>query len=312
VTDTSPSKILNLGLIGAGAWGRNYIKTIAGLDGVALTRLASRKPESAGLVSAECVISGDWHDLIAAGDLDGVIIATPPTIHAEMTLAAIDAGIPVLVEKPMTLSLAEAETVVGAALAKNAIVMVNHIHLYSAAWEVLKREAKEHGPLQAISTVAGNWGPFRQETQMLWDWGTHDVAMCLDLVGRRPETAIARRIETRDVDNGIGEALGLVLGFGDITAKIAISNLITEQNRLFTASLKGGELIYDDTLDDKLHLKIAARDPGKTLALGESKPLERALQAFSAAIQAGEADIKDAELGRDVVAVLEQLQMHIA
>ena len=311
MTDTSPSKILNLGLIGAGTWGRNFIKTIAWLDGIALTRLASRNPESVGLVSAECVISGDWHDLIAAGDLDGVIIATPPTIHAEMTLAAIDAGLPVLVEKPMTLSLADAETVVEAAKAKNTIVLVDHTHLYSAAWEALKNDAKA-GPLITISTIAGKWGPFRQDTPMLWDWGTHDVAMCLDLVGRRPETAIARRIETRDVDNGIGEALGLVLGFGDITAKIAISNLISEQNRLFTASLKGGELIYDDTLDDKLHLKISALDPGKTLALGESKPLERALQAFSAAIQAGEADIKDAELGRDVVAVLEQLQMHIA
>ena len=46
MTDTSPSKILNFGLIGAGAWGRNYIKTIDGLDGMALTRLASRNPEN--------------------------------------------------------------------------------------------------------------------------------------------------------------------------------------------------------------------------------------------------------------------------
>lgn len=311
MTDTSPSKILNLGLIGAGAWGRNYIKTIDGLAGTRLTCLASRNTENPALVGPDCVISEDWHEMIAGGDLDGVIIATPPALHTEMTLAVIDAGIPVLVEKPMTLSLADAETVVEAAKAKNAIVLVDHTHLYSAAWEALKNDAKA-GPLISISTVAGKWGPFRQDTPMLWDRGSHDIAMCLDLVGHLPERVMARRIEIRDVENGTGESLGLVLGFGHITAKIAISNLISEQNRLFTASLKGGELIYDDTLDDKLHLKIAARDPGKTLALGESKPLERALQAFSAAIQAGEADIKDAELGRDVVAVLEQLQMHIA
>jgi predicted dehydrogenase len=311
VTDTSPSKILNLGLIGAGTWGRNFIKTIAGLDGIALTRLASRNPESSSLVEPDCVISADWRDLIAAQDLDGVIIATPPALHAEMTLAAIDAGIPVLVEKPMTLSLAEAESVVKAASAKNAIVLVDHVHLYSAAWEALKNDAKA-GPLITISTIAGNWGPFRQGTPMLWDWGCHDIAMCLDLVGHQPERVMARRIEARDVDGGTGEALGLVLGFGHITAKIAISNLISEKKRLFTAFLNDRELVYDDTLDDKLQLKIAPKNQVKTVALTEGRPLERALQAFSAAIQTGEADFKDAELGRDVVAVLEQLQMHIA
>ncbi|MDA1089161.1 MAG: Gfo/Idh/MocA family oxidoreductase [Proteobacteria bacterium] len=312
MTDAVPSKILNLGLIGAGVWGRNFIKTIAGLDGARLTRLASRNPESAALVPPDCVISDDWRDLMAAQDLDGVIIATPPALHAEMTLAAIDAGLAVLVEKPMTLSLAEAEAVVSAARAKNAIVLVDHIHLYSAAWEVLKKEARVHGPLQAISAVAGNWGPFRPDTPMLWDWGSHVIAMAMDLVGRRPETAVARSIEIRDVENGKGEALALELGFGDITAKIVISTLYAEKNWLFTASLKGGELVYDDTLDDKLRLKITPQDPGKPVALADGRPLERAVQAFSAAIHRGQADFKDAVLGHDVVGVLEQLQKHLA
>ena len=103
-----------------------------------------------------------------------------------------------------------------------------------------------------------------------------------------------------------------MLGFGDITAKIAISNLIAEKKRIFTAFLNDRELIYDDTLDDKLQLKIAPKNQVKTVALTEGRPLERALQAFSAAIQTGEADFKDAELGRDVVAVLERLPMHVA
>ncbi len=312
MSDTSPSKILSLGLIGAGAWGRNYINTIAGLDGMALTRLASRNPESPALVGPDCVISEDWRDLIAAQDLDGVIIATPPARHADMTLAAIEAGLAVLVEKPMTLSLAEAETVLKTADEKSAVVLVNHIHLYSAAWETLKHEALDLGPLKAVSAVAGNWGPFRPDTPMLWDWGCHDVAMCLDLVGRSPETAMARRMESGEVEDGKGEALALELGFGDVTAKIAISNLNTEKTRLFTAALKGGELVYDDTIDDKLRLKINPQDPGKTLDLGEGRPLERAVRAFAAAIGHGDADFKDAILGRDVVGVLEQLQKHLA
>ncbi|MDA0307068.1 MAG: Gfo/Idh/MocA family oxidoreductase, partial [Proteobacteria bacterium] len=237
--------IIRLGLIGAGPWGQNYIKTITGsggLGGVTLSRLASRNPQSAGLVDGDCRVSEDWRDLLDAGDLDGVIIATPPQHHAKMTLAAIDAGIAVLVEKPMTFSTTEAEAVLNAATAKNAIVRVNHIHLYSAAWQALKREAASLGPLTAISTVAGGPGPNRADVPVLWDWGSHDVAMCIDLTGRRPDTVKADIVES-------GKALALELNFGPVTARIAISNKAPEKQRLLTAVYAGGELIYDDRLE---------------------------------------------------------------
>ena len=307
---------LNLGLIGAGPWGRNYINTIAGLDGVRLSRLASRNPESPALAGSGCRISEDWREMIAAKDLDGVIVATPATIHAEITLAALDHGLPVLVEKPMTLSAPEAEAVLSRASAKDAIVRVNHIHLYSAAWEALKREARTLGPLSAISTVAGKWGPFNLETPVLWEWGSHDVAMCLDLAGRPPKKTAARVIERRPVEQGSvrgegeseGVSLALELDFGGVIAKIAVSNLYEDANRLFTASFEGGELVYDDTTPEKLRLKATPRDPGGTFKLGPGTPLERAVLGFCAAVRKGIPDYEDAALGRDVVKVLEQLQ----
>ena len=314
---------LNLGLIGAGPWGRNYINTIAGLDGVRLSRLASRNPESPALAGSGCRISEDWREMIAAKDLDGVIVATPATIHAEITLAALDHGLPVLVEKPMTLSAPEAEAVLSRARAKDAIVRVNHIHLYSAAWEVLKREARTLGPLSAISTVAGKWGPFNLETPVLWEWGSHDVAMCLDLVGRPPGKTAARVIERRrieqgpDQDEGGGESegegmtLALELDFGGVTAKITVSDLYEDANRLFTASFEGGELVYDDTAPEKLRLKTTPRDPGSSFKLGPGTPLERAVLDFCAAVRKGRPDYDDAALGRDVVQTLEQLDKQI-
>ena len=75
---TSSSKNLNLGLIGAGPWGHNYIRTIDGLDGITLACLASRNPESARLVGPGCKIHQDWREMIKTNDLNGVIIATPP------------------------------------------------------------------------------------------------------------------------------------------------------------------------------------------------------------------------------------------
>lgn len=126
------SENLNLGLIGVGPWGHNYIKTIKGLKGITLSRLANRNPESARLVSPGFEISNDWRVLIKAGDLDGVIVAIPPALHVEMTLAAVDR-----------------------ARSKGAIVLVDHIHWYSAAWEALKREVIRRGPIRTITAKGG-------------------------------------------------------------------------------------------------------------------------------------------------------------
>jgi len=300
---------LRLGLIGAGPWGRNYIRAIAGMDGVTLARLASRNPGSPALVDSRCRIDEDWRHLVSAGDLDGLIVATPPHTHAEITLAAVGADLPVLVEKPMTASAADAEAVVARAHARDAVVRVNHIHLYSAAWEALIREAGKLGPLRAVSTVAGRWGPFRPETPVLWDWAPHDVAMCMALMGACPDTARAHEIEARDTSDGPGLALALELDFGGVRAKIAISNMHREKQRLLIATYEGGELTYDDTRvgDDKLRLKTSPRDPGGTFLLSGGTPLERAVASFADAVRDGAPDWADAELGLGVVRVLEDL-----
>ena len=309
---------IRLGLIGAGPWGRNYIDTIRALDGVALTRLASRNPESAALAGPDCEITADWREMLAAGDLDGVIIATPPALHADMTLTAIDRGVAVLVEKPMTLNLAEAETILERAQTRDAIVRVDHVHLYSAAWEALKREAEGLGPLRAIIAEAGSRGPAHSRTPVLWDWGSHDVAMCIDLLGRLPEKALARRLETRGPEEGKGETLALSLDFGGVTASITIGDILTEKKRLFTATFEEGELVYDDLKDIKLRRRDAPwqADPvndggGDSVPLAAGRPLDRAVLAFASAISQGAPDSEDVSLGTDVVRVLSRMEAHI-
>jgi len=310
---SAASKNIHLGLIGAGPWGRNYIRTINALEGVTLARLTSGNPESRDLVASECEINPDWRDVINAQDIDGVIIATPPATHAEMMLAAINIGLPVLVEKPMTLSLADAEAVLAAIQEQDSIVLVDHIHLFSSAWQALKREAKALGPLRDISAVAGDWGPFRPDTPMLWDRGCHDIAMCLDLLGQTPDRTETTIIEDRKMGNkpgnDRGQTLALELGFGDLTARITISNLHPQKERLFIASYQNGELVYDDTADEKLRLKTAPTDFGTAPKLSPDTPLRRAILAFTDAITAGVAVSSDAALGADVVRVLEKLEI---
>lgn len=296
--------MIRLGLIGAGRWGRNYIKTIAALDSVRLVRLGSRNPASRGLVGPECEISADWRRCIGAGDLDGVIIATPPSLHAEMTIAAVIAGIPVLVEKPLTLGLSEATALRNEVRARNGLVMVDHTHLFHPAYEELKLQAPRLGKIRAIEAEAGSRGPYRVDVPVLWDWGPHDVAMCLDLLQRSPRDVRALREAREWIDGVQAETIRLELAFGKGPhARIRLSNVI-DKTRRFAVRCDAGILIYDDLAPDKLVLE----KDGKVTPIKVSPdlPLSRAVSAFTAAISAGQDRTGSLDLAVEVVAVLER------
>jgi len=206
---------LRLGLVGAGRWGRNYIRTIAELEDVVLARLASRAPDAAALAGDGCAVAADWSELITAGDLDGVIVATPPATHADIVRAAIEADLPTLVEKPLTTSWADAEALLALEEDRGVPVIVDHTYLFHPGFRAMKQEARSLGGLQSLRTAGGNWGPFRDDVDVLWDWGPHDVALCLDLVGDRPANVEAWSKDRQSTPEGPGEVIALRLTFDD-------------------------------------------------------------------------------------------------
>ncbi|MBI2753712.1 MAG: Gfo/Idh/MocA family oxidoreductase [Betaproteobacteria bacterium] len=287
---------LRLGLVGAGPWGRNYIRTIAGLAELKLARVASRNPRTPALVPRDCVVSADWREVVRAADLDGVIVAAPPSAHAEITLAAIEAGRPVLVEKPLALGVASAERIVAAAAARPLLVMVDHVHLFHPAFQALKRAVAAHGPVRAIHARAGDRGPYRPDVPMLWDWGPHDVAMCIDLLGAQPEAVDAERLERRPAAGGMAEYLRMSLRFtGGAAAEIRLSTL-HERHRSFDVQLDSQILQYDGSPPE------APRD----------LPLTRAVLDFAAAIAGGSASLASVELGAAVVRTLARCEARLA
>ncbi len=299
---------LRLGLIGAGRWGRVYIRTIERLDGFSLVRLASSNPESQALVHKDCHISEDWQDITAADDLDGVIIAAPPAFHAEMTLAAIATSNPVLVEKPLTLDFAEAEALLHSAEQQRAIVHVDHTHLYHPAFRALKTVGKALGPVQAIDGLAGGWGPFRKDSSILWDRGSHDVAMCIDILGQEPDSASARINEIQFTEDGLGEAISASLTFASgAQANLEFSNLLREKKRIFTVQHEEETLIYNDVSSVALSRQLKT---GQVEAINVLKmqPLDQVLIDFGAAIKKDKPDLDGLRLGVQVVEVLSDCQ----
>lgn len=141
---------MRLGLIGSGPQGQRYL--LAQNGGRHITVSGSRS--------------------VALEDVDGVIIATHPAGHKKLTLEAIAAGKPVLIEKPLALSLIDCEAIIDAAEAARVPLEVAHTHLWSRAWE------PPH-PVSKVNAVAVYTEHNRDYSAWI-DWGPHVLALVAD------------------------------------------------------------------------------------------------------------------------------------
>ena len=256
-------------MCGRGPWGRIYAETIEALPEFTLVGSAGR---------------GDWQELVARPDVDGVVVATSPVSHTEISEAALRAGKPVLCEKPLALDLASAKALRDVVKEMNGRLLVAHTYLWHPGFQALAQAAVASRPRLLVSD-SGNRGPVRAEVNALWDYGPHDVAMALALAGT-PETASAT-LERR----AGGESYTIRLGWRDgVTAELHCSNELSERHRHFTAGFDWGRLMFEDT--------------GRATSI-DDRPVSRMLRAFAA----GASDI---DLGVAVVEVLEQAQAAVS
>jgi predicted dehydrogenase len=188
--------------------------------------------------------------------------------------------------------------------------MVGHTHLFHPAYRALKALAPEFGRVLAIRGEAGNFGPYRQDTPALWDWGPHDVALCLDLMGVMPEQTRSRLVERRQVEGGVGEIIEMSLTFpGSVAAELRFGNLMPKR-RWFAAHLEEAVLVYDDLAPAKLtrhaptRAHAAPAGAGVPVGIPPELPLTNVVKAFEAAIRSGTRDPAPMEFGVRVVDVL--------
>ena len=295
---------LRLALIGAGRWGKCYIATLTEMTDVELVTLVSRRAESRNLVGPNCSIASDWRDVMKDPGIDGIIIATPPATHFEIARAAIIAGKPVLVEKPLTLDADEAQALLVLAKETNVPVLVDHTHLYSPAYQGLKAALDRIGSIQEIHSSGGNRGPVRSDTPVLWDWAPHDLAMCLDVVGEDPVDVQAECMERKRLDGNMGERVRIMLGFpSGVRAYVEVSNISPIKVRRFEAIGVQGRLVYDDQAEDKLCIMDGTGN-SSPLSISSDMPLSRAVDAFAELIKDCVARPQSLKLGVKITRLL--------
>ncbi len=180
---------LRIGVIGAGAWGRNHVRTVAGLADAELAAVCDVDAATRDRVGRQhpgALVTGDVSALLER--VDAVVVAAPAAAHADLALRCVEAGKPCLVEKPFALSVGDAERVARRAAERDVPVLVGHLLLFHPAVERLRSMtvAGELGRVLYLYGMRVNLGQVRADENALWSFGPHDVSVALYLLGEQP------------------------------------------------------------------------------------------------------------------------------
>lgn len=184
-------KTVNLGVIGYGYWGPNLVRNFFAANDCTVKAVADGRPERlAVLAKVFPSVKGvkDADDIINDTSIDAVVIATSVFSHFPLAKKALNAGKHVLIEKPMTASVAEADELIELAASKGLTLMVDHTFLYTGAVAKMKEliDSKEIGTPRYFDSSRINLGLFQPDVNVIWDLAPHDLSILTYLVDQQP------------------------------------------------------------------------------------------------------------------------------
>jgi UDP-2-acetamido-3-amino-2,3-dideoxy-glucuronate N-acetyltransferase len=185
--------IARVAVLGCGYWGKNLVRNFAELGALAAIcdpAAAAAEPLARRYSAAVAEVDAVLRDT----EIDGVAIAAPAALHAELAQRALAAGKHVFVEKPLALTIAEAEELCIVAERADRRLMVGHLLQYHPAFIKLRELVREGalGRLQYVYSNRLNLGKVRREEDILWSFAPHDLSMILSLVGQEPAEVTAQ------------------------------------------------------------------------------------------------------------------------
>lgn len=240
--------MITLGLVGVGAWGKNYLKTISLFERIKVKYVCTRSQNSLQQLPNSTTKTTDYKELAKYHDIDGIIVATPASTHFKICEFFLNKGFNILVEKPMCLSFKEALTLKKLTKRKNQL-MVAHLQLYNPAFIKVKDLLKKIGKIQTI-TFESRGSKKRDDISILWDWGPHHISMLEDLIGDLPKQFLINFKVKKDhslIDNA------------NITIKLSSIHVILkmgwggkQKKRLLQVKGIKGKIIFDDSKSKKI------------------------------------------------------------
>lgn len=322
--------MVRVGIIGCGYWGPNLVRNFYKIQDCEMAVAADLDPQRLKFIKAsypDLKVTTHAGELLADPCIEAVAIATPVATHYDLAKEALSLGKHVLVEKPITETVAQGEELVELAKKNDRVLMVDHTFIYCGPVRKIREliDHEELGDVYYFDSVRVNLGLFRHDVNVVWDLAPHDFSIMDFLIGQSPISISAIGANHFDYTEKPLENLAYVTVSFDnhVLAHFHLSWLTPVKIR---RTLIGGskKMVIYDHLDPDNQVKIFDKGVGietkedihKTLVqyrtgdmyapkIDQTEPLQAMCAHFIDCINAGKQSISDGEAGLRVVRLLE-------
>jgi predicted dehydrogenase len=317
-------KKTRVGVIGAGGLGQHHVRIMGELPDAHLIGFYESRPERAAEIASTLKAKAFPSVDALLAEVDAVTIVVPTPAHYEVAKQALERGVHVLVEKPFTATIEQADELLELASAKGAIVQIGHVERFNRAIRAALPYVDT--PKFIESDRLAPFNPRGSDVAVVLDLMIHDIDLILTLVGEQvmSVSAVGVGVLTPSVD--IANArLGFVTG---AVANITASRVSRDRMRKVRIFQQSGYLSLDLAAGNgefytlRRDLDLATLAKGGPLALEafvervpleapEGEPLRLEFESFVAAVQGRAPVAVTGEDGREALAVALQIVQEI-
>ena len=244
------NKPLSVGIAGCGYWGPNLARNFDAHQDARVAAICDTDPtriDHMRIFYPQSAFFQDFAAMLAACDLDAVVIATPVRTHHHLAKAALLADKHVLIEKPMASTSEECEELIAIAREKRLTLMVGHTYLYSEPVRKIAEiiGAGGIGEIKYINCQRLNLGLFQKDINVTWDLAPHDISIILHVMGECPQLVNCQG--NANINPGIEDVTNLSLTFRNHRfATVQSSWLEPRKVRQMTFVGTHKMIVYDD------------------------------------------------------------------
>ena len=301
--------ILRLGVVGAGYLGRHHARILSALPGVDLVAVVDTNAARAAEVALanKTRALGDFRDLL--GQVDAVTIAVPTESHRDVALPFLAAGVPVLVEKPLARSLAEADSMIEAAARGGVPLAVGHTERFNPAIAAARPLIDDPRFIEVHRL--GTFPERSLDIDVVFDLMIHDLDVVLSLV--KADVASVEAVGVPVLTDRVDIANARLRFPSGCIANIRASRISRDRVRK-ARFFQPAAYVSIDYADQKVALWRLVRGEGPKPAIegglvevASEEPLKRELADFVDAIVSRRAPLVTGEQGRRALALATQI-----
>jgi predicted dehydrogenase len=315
--------MIRVGVLGVGSLGQHHARVYTQLPGCSLVGVVdadeARGREIAKKLKCEAYTKPEQ----LMGKVDAVSVVVPTALHTAVAQPFLDAGVHCLVEKPITIDLAEADLLIGAAKRSGALLQVGHIERFNPAILAIKEHQDE--PLFIRADRLGPYSPRNTDIDVVLELMIHDLDIVLAMVGR-PVTrveAVGLAVLSRTED-----IADVRLSFeGGCVANLTASRVTMDKQRKIRVFTRKGYLSVDYLAKTaKRYTLKEGADPtqagsliglysmvaSETLKIKDEEQLKLELESFLDAITHKKRPVVSGQDGRDALALGLEIRRQMA